>query len=41
MISGNLRDLLMSIRDISRDSVDFGNAEYPTIAAGGVTIHGR
>jgi len=41
MISGNLRDLLMSIRDISRDSVNFGNAEYPTIAAGGVTIHGR
>jgi PmbA protein len=41
MISGNLRDLLLAIRDISADTVNFGNAEYPTVAAGGVTIHGR
>jgi PmbA protein len=41
MLSGNLRDLLLAIRDISRDSVNFGSAEYPTIAAGGVTIHGH
>jgi PmbA protein len=39
MISGNLRDLLLAIRDISKDTVNFGSAEYPTIAAGGVTIH--
>ena len=41
MISGNLRDLLLAIRDISKDTVNFGSAEYPTIAAGGVTIHAR
>jgi PmbA protein len=41
MLSGNLRDLLLAIRDISRDTVNFGSAEYPTIAAGGVTIHGH
>jgi PmbA protein len=41
MISGNLRDLLMRVRDISGDSVNFGGSEYPTVVAGGVTIHGR
>lgn len=41
MLSGNLRDLLLAIRDISRDAVNFGSADYPTVAAGGVTIHGR
>jgi PmbA protein len=39
MISSNLRDLILAIRDISKDTVNFGTAEYPTIAAGGVTIH--
>ena len=39
IISGNLRDLLLAIRDISKDTVNFGSAEYPTIAAEGVTIH--
>ena len=41
MISGNLRDLVLAIRDVSRETVNFGSAEYPTVAAGGVTIHGR
>jgi PmbA protein len=41
MISGNLRDLLLAIRDVSRETIDFGSGAYPTIAAGGVTIHGR
>lgn len=41
MISGNLRDLLHAIRGISRETVDSGYARLPTIAAGGVTIHGR
>jgi PmbA protein len=40
MISGNLRDLLTAIRAVSRETVDFGDGEYPTVAAGGVTIHG-
>lgn len=41
MISGNLRDLLLSIRAISKETVDFGGACLPTVAASGVTIHGR
>jgi PmbA protein len=41
MISGNLRDLLLAIRDVSRETVNFGSAEFPTIVAGNVTIHGR
>jgi PmbA protein len=41
MISGNLCDLILAIRDVSRETVNFGSAEYPTIVAGSVTIHGR
>jgi PmbA protein len=41
MISGNLLDLVLAIRDVSQETVNFGSAEYPTVAAGGVTIHGR
>ena len=41
MISGNLRELLLSISAVSKETIDFGNACLPTIAAGGVTIHGR
>jgi PmbA protein len=41
MISGNLRELLLDIRAVSRETVDFGSARLPTVAAGGVTIHGR
>jgi PmbA protein len=41
MISGNLRDLLPAIRGVSKETVNFGSAECPTVAAGGVTIHGR
>jgi PmbA protein len=41
MISGNLRELLVAIRDISRETVDFGSGAFPAIAAAGVTIHGR
>lgn len=41
MISGNLRDMLLSIRAISKETVDSGGSRLPTIAAGGVTIHGR
>jgi PmbA protein len=41
MISGNLRDLIRAIRDVSQETVNFGMAEYPAVAAGGVTIHGR
>jgi PmbA protein len=41
MISGNLREIIQAIRDVSRETINFGSGEYPTIAAGGVTIHGR
>jgi PmbA protein len=41
MISGNLCELLLAIRAVSKETVDFGNGRFPTIAAGGVTIHGR
>ncbi len=41
MISGNLRDLLQAIRGISKEVIDSGGSRLPTIAAGGVTIHGR
>ena len=41
MISGNLCALLLAIRAVSTETVDFGNGRFPTIAAGGVTIHGR
>jgi PmbA protein len=41
MISGNLRDLLHAIRGVSTETIDSGSSRLPTIAAGGVTIHGR
>jgi len=41
MISGNLRELLLAIRAISKETLDSGGSRLPTIAAGGVTIHGR
>ena len=41
MIPGNLSELLLSIGAVSRETVDFGHARLPTIAATGVTIHGR
>ncbi len=41
MISGNLCELLLAIRAVSKETIDFGSARLPTVAAGGVTIHGR
>ena len=38
MVSGNLQDLLMNIRGVSREAIDFGSGAYPHIAASGVTI---
>lgn len=38
MVSGNLQDLLMAVRAVSRESVNFGGSQLPFIAAGGVTI---
>ena len=38
MVSGNFQDLLMNIRGVSRESIDFGGGAFPWLAASGVTI---
>ena len=38
MVSGNFQDLLMNIRAVSSESIDFGGSEFPYIVASGVTI---
>jgi PmbA protein len=41
MVSGNLQTLLLDIKAISRESINFGGHQYPFLAAGGVTISGK
>jgi len=41
MISGNFQELLKNIRAISRESVNFGDNQFPHLAASGVTISGK
>ena len=38
MVSGNFQDLLMNIRAVSSESIDFGGGEFPYLVASGVTI---
>ena len=38
MVNGNFQDLLMNIRAVSKESVNFGGGEFPCLAASGVTI---
>ena len=38
MVSGNFQDLLKHIRGVSSESIDFGDGEFPWLAASGVTI---
>ena len=38
MVSGNFQDLLMNIRGVSREAIDFGGGTFPCLAASGVTI---
>ena len=38
MVSGNFQDLLMNIRGVSSESIDFGGSEFPWLTASGVTI---
>ena len=38
MVSGNLQDLLMNIRGVSSEAIDFGSGACPYLAASGVTI---
>jgi PmbA protein len=41
MISGNLQDMLLDVRAISRERVDFGSAIMPWVRFGGITISGK
>lgn len=41
MISGNLSEVLKSIKGISRERVNFGSEVLPWVAAGGIMISGK
>jgi PmbA protein len=41
MVSGNFQELLKNIHAVSQESVDFGWARYPFLAASGVTISSK
>lgn len=41
MVSGNLLDLFMNIKDISQECVNFGDAILPWICSSGITISGK
>lgn len=41
MISGNLLELLVNIKDISKERINFGSAIFPWICSSGVTISGK
>jgi PmbA protein len=41
MISGNLKDMIMNIKEISKESINFGDAVLPWISMSGFTISGR
>ena len=41
MVSGNLQALLRNIHAVSREHVNFGDHDYPNVAASGVTISAK
>lgn len=41
MVSGNLQALLRTIHAVSREHVNFGDHDYPNVAASGVTISAK
>ena len=41
MISGNISKMLMCVNGISKERINFGNAIYPWVSVGGITIHGK
>jgi PmbA protein len=41
MVSGNLQDLLRNIHAVSREHANFGDHDYPNVAASGVTISAK
>jgi hypothetical protein len=40
-VSGNLQELLRNIHSVSREHVNFGDHDYPNVAASGVTISAK
>ncbi|MBN2532353.1 MAG: TldD/PmbA family protein [Spirochaetales bacterium] len=41
MITGNIADLFMNFKAISKERINFGTGIYPWVLAGGVTISGK
>lgn len=41
MITGNISDMLRSIGNISRERINFGDALFPWVQTGGITIFGK
>ena len=41
MISGNLADVLSSLRGLSRERAENGTSALPWVAADGVTVSGK
>lgn len=41
MISGNLASMLLDVKDVSRETVNFGSAVAPWVRFGGVTVSGK
>jgi PmbA protein len=41
MVNGNLQELLRNIHAVSREHVNFGDHDYPNVAASGVTISAK
>lgn len=41
MISGNVADMLMNVKAISREQVDYGVAIFPWVTVSGITISGK
>lgn len=41
MISGNIQKMLMDMKDISRERIDFGNVIFPWILFPGLTVSGK
>jgi len=41
MISGNMASMLLEVKDVSRETVNFGSAVAPWVRFGGVTVSGK
>lgn len=41
MINGNIADIFMNIKAISKERINFGTGIYPWVCAGGITVSGK